>query len=373
MQPRFDRGYTGHEELCGFGLINMNSRMYGPYLQRFLSPDNYVSSPDDAQSYNRYTYCLNNPLMYTDPTGWTETTWNPGEPWEGNYDWATGRRVVFRGIDFHSFYGSGFGRNFNLLCTQWQNHVPEPEDITEEEADEQIKNSYFLGSGASVPASVRSDCMEAALLALQICTFMQDGYGVTPISAYGNGYLVSSVNGTNGLVETQAISVDIAFNAYNMAFTSIVNQDVNGQGGSYSNSKNTQTGIGAFNVGNGVKGNIIDYAVASSVGKSTKSLKRADYVAKLGKTGANYVRAYKVAGGVTFGVSAVISAGLATNYYMNGGTDYSVGIKAGIDIVMGLGGFIGPIGFGISAAYFIIDAASGGFGGYGDPLKMPKK
>lgn len=70
MQPRFDRGYTGHEVMAGFGLINMNGRLYDPYLQRFLSPDNVVQDPSNAQNYNRYSYCLNNPLRYTDPTGW---------------------------------------------------------------------------------------------------------------------------------------------------------------------------------------------------------------------------------------------------------------------------------------------------------------
>ncbi|RPH31202.1 MAG: hypothetical protein EHM93_14545 [Bacteroidales bacterium] len=29
-----------------------------PYLQRFLSPDNFVQSPFNAQNYNRYAYCL---------------------------------------------------------------------------------------------------------------------------------------------------------------------------------------------------------------------------------------------------------------------------------------------------------------------------
>jgi len=69
FQPRFDRGYTGHEIMAGFGLINMNGRLYDPYLQRFLSPDPYVQSPEDAQNFNRYSYCLNNPLKYTDPSG----------------------------------------------------------------------------------------------------------------------------------------------------------------------------------------------------------------------------------------------------------------------------------------------------------------
>ena len=71
---KLDRGYTGHESLREFGLINMNGRMYDPILGRMLSPDNYVQDPFDIQNYNRYTYCLNNPLKYTDPSGeflWT--------------------------------------------------------------------------------------------------------------------------------------------------------------------------------------------------------------------------------------------------------------------------------------------------------------
>ena len=65
----FRRGFTGHEMLPHYDLINMNGRLYDPYLARFLSPDNYVQLPDFSQSFNRYSYCLNNPLKYTDPSG----------------------------------------------------------------------------------------------------------------------------------------------------------------------------------------------------------------------------------------------------------------------------------------------------------------
>ena len=47
----------------------MNARLYDPALGRFLSPDPYVQAPDFSQSFNRYSYCLNNPLRYGDPTG----------------------------------------------------------------------------------------------------------------------------------------------------------------------------------------------------------------------------------------------------------------------------------------------------------------
>ena len=51
------------------GIVNMNGRLYDPVLGRFFSPDNYVQMPDNSQSFNRYSYCLNNPLKYTDPSG----------------------------------------------------------------------------------------------------------------------------------------------------------------------------------------------------------------------------------------------------------------------------------------------------------------
>ncbi len=63
------RGYTGHEHLPWFGLINMNARLYDPALGRFLSPDPYVQMPDFTQNFNRYSYCLNNPLVYVDEDG----------------------------------------------------------------------------------------------------------------------------------------------------------------------------------------------------------------------------------------------------------------------------------------------------------------
>jgi RHS repeat-associated protein len=63
------RGFTGHEHLPWFNLINMNGRMYDPIAGQFLSPDNNIQDAYNSQNLNRYSYCLNNPLKYSDPTG----------------------------------------------------------------------------------------------------------------------------------------------------------------------------------------------------------------------------------------------------------------------------------------------------------------
>ena len=64
-----NRGYTGHEHLDAFGIINMNGRVYDPYTAMFFSPDPYIQAPGDWLNYNRYSYCYGNPFKYTDPSG----------------------------------------------------------------------------------------------------------------------------------------------------------------------------------------------------------------------------------------------------------------------------------------------------------------
>lgn len=65
-----DRGFTGHEHLDDLGLVHMNGRLYDPLIGRFLQGDPFIQAPDELQNYNRYSYCYNNPLNCTDPTGY---------------------------------------------------------------------------------------------------------------------------------------------------------------------------------------------------------------------------------------------------------------------------------------------------------------
>jgi RHS repeat-associated protein len=62
-------GYTGHEHDPELGLINMKGRLYDAKLRRFVTPDPFVTEPFNPQGLNRYSYVQNNPLTYTDPSG----------------------------------------------------------------------------------------------------------------------------------------------------------------------------------------------------------------------------------------------------------------------------------------------------------------
>jgi RHS repeat-associated protein len=63
-------GYTWHTALGAMGLNDMNGRIQDAVTGRFLSADPYVSSPGNTQAYNRYSYVMNNPLTYNDPSGY---------------------------------------------------------------------------------------------------------------------------------------------------------------------------------------------------------------------------------------------------------------------------------------------------------------
>jgi len=114
------RGFTGHEHLEEFALIDMNGRIYDPMLGRFFSPDKYVQLPGYAGSYDRYSYALNNPLSYTDPSG--EFLWVIGIGMSlmqadiagkyarcngGNYWNAFGKSIAFSGMSAIASYGIG--------------------------------------------------------------------------------------------------------------------------------------------------------------------------------------------------------------------------------------------------------------------------
>jgi RHS repeat-associated protein len=64
-----DYRFTGQREESAIGLYFYNARWYDPALGRFAQADTVVPEPGNPQSLNRYSYVLNNPLKYMDPSG----------------------------------------------------------------------------------------------------------------------------------------------------------------------------------------------------------------------------------------------------------------------------------------------------------------
>ena len=83
--------YTDQELDGENGLYNYNARLYDPFIGRFISADTIVPQPFNPQSLNRYSYCLNNPLIYVDPSGHGAGVHGDGswDPWS-SWDWGIG-------------------------------------------------------------------------------------------------------------------------------------------------------------------------------------------------------------------------------------------------------------------------------------------
>jgi RHS repeat-associated protein len=67
--PGTDKLFTG-QRLDGTGLYYYGARYYDTSIGRFISADIIVQKPGNPQCWNRYSYTLNNPLKYTDPSGY---------------------------------------------------------------------------------------------------------------------------------------------------------------------------------------------------------------------------------------------------------------------------------------------------------------
>jgi len=113
-------GFTGHEHLDMFSLIHMNGRIYDPEISRFLSPDPVIQDPYSIFSYNRYSYCLNNPLKYTDPSGYVKAEVELGMIWT-NPGWLKYADPTHQNnyFDYLESLGGGSGNIVEVAGVYW--------------------------------------------------------------------------------------------------------------------------------------------------------------------------------------------------------------------------------------------------------------
>jgi len=63
------RAFDAQNTAYSLGLMDYRARFYSPYLNHFTQPDTLVPGAGNPQAFNRYSYVMNRPLSYTDPSG----------------------------------------------------------------------------------------------------------------------------------------------------------------------------------------------------------------------------------------------------------------------------------------------------------------
>lgn len=97
--PPLRHRFIGGEVLQETGLYALGARLYDPETGRFLQPDPIIADVTDPQAINAYSYGLNNPLTYSDPSGLAP---------EG------GRRSLIVSVGLGTYRGEGGG--FDILA-----------------------------------------------------------------------------------------------------------------------------------------------------------------------------------------------------------------------------------------------------------------
>ncbi len=125
--------------------------------------------------------------------------------------------------------------------------------------------------------------------------------------------------------------------------------------------QNFVTGISAYGIANGVKQTLIEQAAQSALkGSTNEGLRSTSVVTKaMGNDIGRYFKYVKRTGYAGAGITIGINLYYIFNDNRNGVIDWRVKAKAALDIIMTGVGFVGPIGFGLSATYFLFDTIMG--------------
>ncbi|MFY2562153.1 RHS repeat-associated core domain-containing protein [Corallococcus terminator] len=145
------RGFTGHEHDDELGLINMRGRVYDPRLMKFLSVDPVIAEPGSAQAHNAYSYVLNNPTRYTDPSGFSPHGGDLVSRWDGGLTGTTqlNQIMMMSALDWHQ---SATGPDLYLPSIDLK--VPSVETLDDAKAQPDARHTNDIGqsSGSSKSA-----------------------------------------------------------------------------------------------------------------------------------------------------------------------------------------------------------------------------
>ncbi|WP_181790316.1 RHS repeat-associated core domain-containing protein [Myxococcus llanfairpwllgwyngyllgogerychwyrndrobwllllantysiliogogogochensis] len=153
------RGFTGHEHDDELGLINMRGRVYDPRLMKFLSVDPVIAQPGSAQSHNAYSYVLNNPTRYTDPSGFSPYVGGLVSRWDGGWTGApqSNQSMMMNALAWHQ---SATGPALYLPSIDLK--VPSVETLDDAKAQPDARHTNDIGQSAGSSTSTRTSLLTAA-------------------------------------------------------------------------------------------------------------------------------------------------------------------------------------------------------------------
>jgi len=312
---------------------------------RFLSPDPVVQAPENTQNYNRYSYALNNPLKYTDPSGMSYAPHPDDERLYVN--------------DLMAVYHGRNSGNMNLHAyNQWMYDMMDANSQWQYMGQQRFDNMYGVGAFSAMSSlhnfrnalnnSSYYHFTGAAAKSLfgMMKSAHKDGFNLYGVQAFGRLTIVSSLGdiGSTEFGQNGAIGFS---NPTASAFMSAV-EATNGEGNlSYTSVPDwvnkTNTGVGAFMIANTTKEQLISYAARTG---------------DIGKTRAKYLKVVKGTGvaGSVFGMG--VSGYNIYNDYSQGGieavngwdvTDFGVGaVGLGVSGLATFGLVSNPIGWGVA-------------------------
>ena len=278
--------------------------------------DNFVQVPEFTQSYNRYSYCLNNPLQWVDPSG--ELSFN---------DWYIDSKRNLQWFESTSEHIEINGEIYNRIG----NTVLLFSHNGQKVYGDEYGGIHYLYPLGEVVIGMRSKSFSSPLRgagffrigdpAEQEGNFSSNFQYVAPINP---GY----INGLNALavsMGTQYYLIKFAARSHNKS--------------------------------------ILSYREFRNLSKPEKTRL---YNQSIGKSGKILKGVSKWAGNGTAVISMIGESVNYYNYTTTYGFDWKVAAKFGIDMIMTGVGFLGPVGFTVSSMYFILDVSTGGFGGFGE-------
>jgi RHS repeat-associated protein len=321
--------------LDDFGLIHMNGRVYDPVLARFTSADPLVKDPTDAGSFNRYSYCHNEPMRLTDPTGFDDVSSGSDSPWfldwgdgggSGNYGWSP-----TYGVD-----SSGGGTVGNWSITSGWSY-------SQNSYWAKSPDTYNLSIGSSSSGGSSMDAGSLINFGSVGTSFQSGTVGSAPgLPAFGfNGFTLPDV--------PRWINPDGTFNPN----ASVPNSEA-ASGSKGDALDKAGRVIGALGATAGTVENVQNGAMGFWVGKNWSFL-RASWGGN-GATGGRLIFAGKMAGYAKTGGNILGGLGIGVSglqgYDAFQKNDANGMVQAGADITVGVIGFAGPVGWAGATGYF---------------------